>query len=224
MKKTIILFSSFMLSACTSHSSVFTDFMNKDKVCHLVSDELIKTIFNVKGKIERFGKFSDSLFKGFIGNKCDISWLAGDDEEKGFSFTLISLKPDEVFPPKKLTNEQLLKKIAKVNKQTEAYTSNYDQATIEHMRKGNADGIRSHNDYQVINGLGHVAIISELVTNDDAYMQSSFGDLVEKQRDVVLYRLSVKSGNILLKASLSSAIINEPNEKLIQLIKQIVKG
>jgi hypothetical protein len=217
MKKIIILLSSFMLGACTSHTSVFTEFMDKDKVCSLVSDDLIKTIFNAKGQIEKTGKFSDSLFKGFIGNNCDISWRIKEDEEKGFSFTLISLKPDEDFPPKKLSHEQLLKKIALVNKQTEAYISNYDQATIDHMRKSNADGIKSHNDYQVIDGLGDIAIISELVTNDDAYMQSSFGDLVEKKGDVVLYRLSVKSGNILLEASLSTAIINKPKEKLIQL-------
>ncbi len=217
MKNLIILLLLLMLSACTSNSSVFTEFMDKDKVCNLFSDELIKTTFNIKEDIENIGHSMNNIMT------CYVSWNTGEDESMDFMFQLVSVRPGEDFPPKKLKEKQLLKKIALANKSMEASLSGFGQALIDRTQRNTADGIRSHNDYKILDELGDSAIITKLVLNN-AYMQSMAGDLAEKQADIIDYKLSVKSGNIIFHASLSTEVISNPNEHLIQLVTQTLKG
>lgn len=222
MKKLIVLLLLLTLSACTSNSSVFTEFMDKDKVCDLFSDELIKTTFNIKGDIEKTGGLSGIFVNEYYykqGMTCNVVWdMEQEEKSMDFMFYLVSVRPKDVFPPKKLNEEQLLKKIAQVNKSMEASMSGLGQALIDHTQKGTADGIRSHNDYKILNELGDSAIISKLVINDDAYMQSFAGESIEKQGDIVLYTLSVKSGDIIFKTTLATDI------QLMQLMKHTLKG
>ncbi len=196
-----------LLSSCSvSSKTSFSDYMSKKKACNYISIDTVKSALAINKEITKQASYSDSLFNGFIGAQCELTWEDNDENIQTINFNLTQLKPNDVFPPKKLSEEQLLNKIAQANKATLAYASHYDKSTIDTMKRNNEASIRNDNDNTIIKIQGNEAVFNTAQVND-----------------LNLYTIKVLIGKIVLKVNLSSeAIRNAPKEKLIKLVNNII--
>ena len=212
IKKWIVMIGIIVLSSCgVSTQDTFTAYLNQKKACDYINLEIVQSALGIKENIIKNPKYSDSYTNGFIGAKCNLNWDNSEDDrqeyiEKTISFNLNPLKANEIFPAKKSSEEQLLKKIEKANKSMESYTSRYDKNTIDQLKKGNEDSIRSLNNYALIEGIGDAATLTSL-----------------KDDNSTIYEIRVLLGNTVMKINLSSEVIkSKTKEKLIQLAKQLI--
>ena len=196
-----------LLSSCSlSSKTSFSDYMSKEKACDYINVGTVKSALAINKEISKQASYSDSFFNGFIGAQCELTWEDNDENDQTISFNLTQLKSNEVFPPKKLSEQQLLNKIAQANKATLAYASLYDKSTIDTMKRNNEVSIRNGNDYKIIKIQGNEAIFNTSQVND-----------------LNLYTIKVLIGKIVIKVNLTSeAIKKAPKEKLIKLVNNLI--
>lgn len=223
IKSKLALIGLFSLSSCgVSSQGMFTDFYNKEKACDYLNVDTVKSVLSIEQDITKEAQFSDSFFNGYMGAWCELSWNDKNDETHTITFILTKPKSQDVFPPIKLSEKQLVSKINQANKSMESYTSHYDKSMIKLMEKNNNDSIRNTNDYQLIDNLGDSATLTKIVTNNDDFNQSMAGDLIKKQDTIITYILSVKSEDFILKISSSAKDILKNTQETLKQIAQLI--
>ena len=160
----ILLSSSIFLSACGNDSpsnqqalvpsptSTLTTYMDKQKVCEIIDTKTIQEVMQIQSPIETRVENYRSFYI------CNYSWEGKEYGE--FSITLsIYDKNRETFPPKKLSQSEMNKKIDEMVADMDKRNKSQNKMAYEYAKKSIIAEEKAANQFELIKGIGDQAIL-----------------------------------------------------------------
>ncbi len=139
-------------SQIPSPSSPLTAFMDREKVCQIVSISAVQKIMQIKQAVEtRVENYGGSY-------NCEYAWEGTQYGEFTVSLSIYDSNR-EVFPPKKLSKSELDNKIANLVKEMDKRNKGKNKMAYDYAKKTIIAEERADNDFEVLDGLGDATIL-----------------------------------------------------------------